>query len=110
MFTSSGEGAQKTCLRKATRNRIYPVVAGGLYFVPSESTRNKSSRGYDLSGDRQVGMATFRCVGQLSSLSSFILVALHVFGSIGHGSGSGNQPSSLGTYNTALVARKTTVS
>ena len=54
-------------------------------------------------------MATFRCVGQLSSLSSFILLALHVFGSIGRGSGGGNQPSSLGKYNTELVARKTTV-
>ena len=51
-------------------------------------------------------MATFRCVGQLSSLSSFFLVALQVFGSIGHGSGSRNQPSSLGTYNTALVAKR----
>ena len=54
-------------------------------------------------------MATFRSAGQLSALSLFSLVALCVFGSIRQGSGSLNQASGLGTYNTALVAKTAAV-
>ena len=106
VLTLSREEALRRACVKLQGPESIPLSPSGLYFVRSESKRKKCSRGFDWSGDRQGGMATFRCVGQLSPLSLFFLVALHVFGAIGQGSGSRNQSSSHGTYNTALVAKR----